>query len=130
MDINRVNEVLSDEKYVESLCALDTPQEVQKSLSEKGIVLSEEDILAIREFILKVESGEISQEKLEQLKRCSEEGELSDEELENASGGGLGSAVMISLFAVKLLGASSIVAGGATVCGLAYGAYQAIKRRW
>ena len=60
---------------------------MQTALKEKGIELTEEEIFAIREMLLKVADGEISAKQLEQWATQAERGELSEELLEQVSGG-------------------------------------------
>ena len=79
--------MIFDEAFVKSLFELETVAEVQAALKEKGIELSEEEILGIREFLIKVESGEITQEQLEIWQQQAKDGELSDEALEQVTGG-------------------------------------------
>ena len=87
MNVEKMKEIFSDEAFVKSLFELETVTEVQAALKEKGIELSEEEILGIREFLIKVESGEITQEQLEIWQQQAKDGELSDEALEQVTGG-------------------------------------------
>lgn len=70
MDEKLVKEVFSDKEFVMSLVKLDTPEEVQAALKEKGIDLTIDDIMQIREACSRPDVEE-----------------LSDDELENVSGG-------------------------------------------
>ena len=83
---------------------------------------TEADILAIRELLGKVESGEVTLEQLKQL----DEGELSEEVLEQVAGGILliGSAIAVAKFACIIGGAIVGAAGGGV------GTYFAIRNRW
>ena len=85
MNIKEIKEVFSDEAFVKGLFELETAAEVQAALKEKGAELTEEEILAICEFFAKVKSGEIAPGK---LSKQSENGELSEETLEQIAGGG------------------------------------------
>lgn len=87
MNLEKLQEVLSDEAFVNALFALETAAEVQAALKEKGVELSEEEILSIRALLQKVESGEITKEQLEQWSKQAADGELSDEMLEQVAGG-------------------------------------------
>ena len=58
-------------------------------LKEKGVEMTENEILAIRDLLIKVEKGEISAEQLEKWAKQVEDGELTEEILEQVSGGGL-----------------------------------------
>ena len=72
MDEALVKTVFSDEEFVKSLFQLETPEEVQTALADRGIDLSVPDIIKIKDLLLrKIQSG----------------GELSDEELEGVTGG-------------------------------------------
>jgi hypothetical protein len=82
------------------------------------------EILGVRELFLKVEGGEISAEQLEKWVEQAESGELSEELLEQVSGG---CATLVAAAVVTFL----IKAGtAAAVAGLIYGAAHAIKNRW
>ena len=65
-----------------SLFELESAAEVQAALKEKGVEMSEEEILGIRDLLGKVESGEISVEQMAS-------GELPEELLEQVSGGSI-----------------------------------------
>ena len=80
MNIEKIKEVFADEAFVKSLFEMETVAEVQTALKEKGIEVPEQEILAVRDIIAKVDSGELS---IEQLKS----GELPEEMLEHVAGG-------------------------------------------
>ena len=112
MNIEKMKEVFADEAFVKSLFELESAAEVQAALKEKGVELSEEQIVGIRELLLKVESGEISVAQLEN-------GELSEETLEQVAGGLAGTTIL----AIYL----GILGGGQVLgCGIA----SAIAFRW
>ena len=67
MNMEKMKEVFSDKAFVESLFELETVAEVQAALKEKDVELSEEEILSIRDLLGKVENGELSEELLEQV---------------------------------------------------------------
>jgi hypothetical protein len=72
MDEARVKEVFADEAFVKSLLELETPEEVQSALAARGVEASREEILSVRDVLIKAaEKG----------------GALSDEELKNVAGG-------------------------------------------
>ena len=122
MNTEKLNAIFEDKAFVETLFAMESVAEVQAALKEKGVELTEEEILGIRELLTKVESGEVTLEHLKQL----DEGELSEELLEQVSGGILliGSAIVITKVACMIAGA---VAGAA---GAGVGTYFAIRNRW
>ena len=82
MNAENWNAAFADEAFVKNLFGLETAAEVQAALKEKGVELTEEEALSIREFFAKVKSGEISAEQLKS-------GELSEELLEQVAGGSI-----------------------------------------
>lgn len=126
MNTDRITEAFSDKEFVSRVLAMETAAEVQAALKEKGVELSEEEILAIRDLLLKMEGGEINEEQIMNLQKEAEAGELSEELLEAVSGGAvvLTSAVISGVVVLKALFASAAV--GATAGGIV----SAIKQRW
>lgn len=95
-----IREVFSDEDFVKTLFALETPEEVQLALKEKNIELSIEEILKVRDLLLKTTGNS---------------GILSDEDLQEVSGG----AIITAIAGVVLLVGFELVAGAAfagTIC--------------
>ena len=82
MNEERIKEVFADEAFVKELLSTETPEEVQELLEDKDIEMSIGEIEKAKEMILK---------KLE-----DPDAELSDEDLEDVSGGCLGVAVIAS----------------------------------
>ena len=109
MNMENLKEVFSDKAFVKGLFELETAAEVQASLKERGVEMTEEEILGVRNLLIKMENGEISVEQLEN-------GELPDEVLEQVSGGAL---VFIGL-----------VAGSVALIALVRGIVHAVERRW
>lgn len=126
MNIERLKEVFLDEAFVKSLFELETVAEVQAALREKGVELSEEEILGVRDLLIKVEEGGISAEQLESWAAQAEDGELPEEMLELVSGGLLISSLLIG---IAITTAATGVAVGTTV-GIGAGVVSAIKNRW
>ena len=126
MNIEKMKEVLSDEAFVKSLFELETVAEVQAALQEKGIELTEEEILGVRDLLIKVEEGGISAEQLESWAAQAEDGELPEEMLELVSGGLLISSLLIG---IAITTAATGVAVGTTV-GIGAGVVSAVKNRW
>lgn len=122
----KMKEIFADEAFVKSLMELESAAEVQEALKEKGIELTEDDIMALRDIILKVEEGEISREQLESWAAQAEDGELPEEMLELVSGGLLISSLLIG---IAITTAATGVAVGTTV-GIGAGVVSAIKNRW
>ena len=122
MNVNKLKEVFSDEAFVKSLFELESVGEVQAALKEKGIEFSEEEILSIRDFLLKVEEGDITKEQLEKWTVQLEDGELSEEVLEIVAGG-------IALETVGFV-VDCVVIGAKVVYFLTVGIMDAVERRW
>ena len=111
MNMEKLKEVFSDEAFVKSLFELETAAEVQAALQAKGVELTEEQILGIRDLLGEVEGVKISVEQLEQWAAQMESGELSDELLEQVSGG---SAMAVGLG--LLIGAGVVAVGMFVTC--------------
>ena len=67
MNEEKIKKVFSDEEFVKSLMNLETPEAVQKALEEKDIDLSVEDIKKIAELVQKKDNGELSEDELEEV---------------------------------------------------------------
>lgn len=122
MNMEKIKEVFSDEAFVKNLFELESAGEVQAALKEKGIEFSEEEIISIRDFLLKVEESDITKEQLEKWTVQLEDGELSEEELENVAGG-------IVLETVGFVVGCAIIAY-AGVTFLTLSIMDAVERRW
>lgn len=95
MNEELLKEVLSDSKFAELLIQQETPEDVQVLLKEKGIELTLEDITSVRNI-------------LEQ----QAEGELSEDNLENVSGGSLTLAAAIGIAAIISASSTALVSIG------------------
>ena len=126
MNMEKLKEVFSDEAFVKSLFELETAAEVQAALQAKGVELTEEQILGIRDLLGEVEGGKISVEQLEQWAAQMESGELTDEMLEQVSGGSVavGVGTIIGLVAV------GVIIVGAIVTSLTLLIKSACEERW
>jgi hypothetical protein len=103
MSEQEIKDIFSDDAYVSSLLALDTAEEVQASLAEKGLDLSTTEITTLLDSIQKYsESDE----------------ELSEADLETVSGGFLTGILLMMIITL-------VVGAGATA-----GAAVAVRRRW
>ena len=118
MNMEKMKAVFADETFMKQLFELETAAEVQAALKEKDIELTEEEILGIRDLIIKVERGEISAEQLEKWSAQAENGELSEEMLEQVSGGVLSFAMTTFLL---WLGTKAVIAAGVATAGVAVG---------
>jgi lactobin A/cerein 7B family class IIb bacteriocin len=106
MDEALAKEVFADEEFVKSLFLLDTPQEVQAALSGKGVELTVEEIVKMKELIVKkLDTGL----------------ELTDEELEMVSGG-----VVFEALAILAIAGLGITAGGILGTGITL----AVTKAW
>lgn len=83
MDTQKLNEVLADEAFVKELLLMQKPEQVQEALEDRGVELSLDEIEKMGAFIRKVQTGEISKEQVQRMA----DGELSEDELEQVSGG-------------------------------------------
>ncbi len=101
MNLERMKELLADEAFVKGLLALETAQEVQEALSQKGVELTVEDIELIADFLNRYQAGELTgkEEKAIKAAQSFKDGELSDEELEEVAGG-CGGLIMAILIAI------------------------------
>ena len=96
-----IREMFSDEVFLKGLFQLETPEEVQMALRQKDISLSVEEIVKVRELM---------------LKRLETGAELSEEELAEVTGGSVTviAGLIILVGAAALLGATSL--GGIAYC--------------
>ena len=106
MNEERIKEVFSDEAFVKELLSKETPEEVQAMLAEKDIDVTIDEIVKLRELIIK---------KLQ--KAQSGEEELGDEDLEDVAGGvgmlATVAAPVLSLMAIPLAVVGLAFAGAA-----------------
>ena len=93
-----IRQVFSDEAFVKTLFALETPEEVQSLLKEKKIELSIAEILKIRDLLLNT---------------TEKDGMLSDEELQEVSGG----LVIEASIIVGVVLSAGLMAGGGLLLG-------------
>jgi len=87
----KIKEVFRDEEYVKELLNLETAEEVQASLKEKGIEMTIDEIMKIKNMLEK-----------------SEDEELSDEDLEKVGGGCFAIAAGVIVVSLVVTGASAI----------------------
>ena len=76
MDENRIKEVFSDEAFVKGLFELETPEQAQAALKEKGFEFSIEEVLVLRDMLMKT---------LEKAQKNG--GALSIEDMDDVAGG-------------------------------------------
>ncbi len=85
MNQEKIKELFADEAFVKELFSKETPEEVQKIFAEHDVDVSVEELMKAREIILK------------KMEQGVENLELTEEELEEVSGGCAG---MIAFFIV------------------------------
>jgi hypothetical protein len=101
-----IREVFSDEKFVKGLFELETPETVQQALRQKDISLSVEEIVKIRELV---------------LKRMETGAELSEEELESVTGGSATVLIATLIFVGIGMGVTSLVGIGLCTDSMTHG---------
>ncbi len=106
MNEELLKDILSDADFVKSLAALENPEDVQAALKEKGVELTLEDIAAIQNIL-----------------ENSNEGELSEDDLENVAGGSL-----TIMAAIGIAGIISAAFGAAVTLGNKTDSWT--RRRW
>ena len=75
MDTKKMNEIFSDQAFVKSLLEMETAAQVQVELKKKGLDVTEQDVLKLRDDIEK------------QIKNGKNQGEMSLEALDDVAGG-------------------------------------------
>ena len=110
----RIKEVFSDEAFVKQLLEQETPEQVQALLVEKDLEMTTDQICKIKELIEKQLNGDIIME------------ELSDEDLEEISGGVVGT--LIATF--SLVAAVGIVGGAIGGAGAGIATHVFTRGRW
>ena len=93
----KLNKALSDKAFAEKVLAMETPEEVRAALLEKDIDLDVDDLIEIKDLLVKhFEGGE----------------ELSEDDLEDVSGG----SICAICLALGIIGAVvSVVGTGITI---------------
>lgn len=67
MNEQKIKELFSDEQFVKELLDLETPEEVQAVLADNDVDFSIEDIIKLKELLIKKEADELSDEELEEV---------------------------------------------------------------
>ena len=62
-----IKEIFSDEAFLKSLSEMENAEEVQAALKEKGLDLSIDDILKIQKTLTSQENGELSEDEMENV---------------------------------------------------------------
>lgn len=119
MNMEKIKEVFTDEVFVASLFQMETMEKVQAALQEKDLHLTEEEILSIRDFFVRLERGEVSEEQMKQLAEQVESGEISEEMLEQVTGGSI-CALLAIIATYAAIGGASAATGAAVGYGVVY----------
>jgi len=111
MNTERIKEIFSDKEFVLSLMEMKSAEEAQVLLEQKGMELTVEQVEKVQELFLKVKNGEITPQQLESMRRHAEDGELSEDDLENVAGGVfvLDDIVHIALVALVVVGVIALI---------------------
>ena len=113
MNEKRIKEVFSDDAFVKGFFALETPLEAQSALKEKGIELTESEIISLRDEIAKL------------VEKTQSGDELSLELLDEAAGGF--APIPIAHIAVAAI---ATIVGGTTTLGAIGIGIGFLTRRW
>ena len=103
MNEKSIQEALSNEDFVKGLLAMETSEEVQNAFKQKGIEISPEEVLSLRDALIKI---------VEKADRNG--GELSVEDLDDVAGG-----VNVAVIATVVCTAVSAIfaaAGATAIC--------------
>ncbi len=70
IDQEKLKEAFSDKEYVESIAKM-SAEDAAKSLNEKGVDVTADDLMQVRDFLMKhkdeLQSGELSEESLAEI---------------------------------------------------------------
>lgn len=120
MNINKLKEVLSNKEFVEDLFQLETSQQVSDALKDKGVEISAQEVESIHDILVRYENNELTEKEKKLFEQYeSQDGELSEDELENVSGG----------FGIFFIGACAVVVGLGLVQG-GFLAHSLTRGRW
>ena len=113
MNEERIKEIFSDEEFVKELFSKETPQEAQDLLAEKDIDLTVDEVVKIRNLLVKKA----------QAAQNGESAELTEEELGDVAGG---AAVVVLVVLASVLGAAFV----GTVGKVGYDIHVESRGRW
>ena len=121
MNEQRMKEVLAEEGFVEGLLQMQEPEEVIAALGAKGLTISHDEVMALRDMLVKI------------LEKVAESGgELSFEDLDEVAGGAyIAAAAWLPQLAYNVASAAvpTLVASVASAAVAAV-SITAIFRRW
>lgn len=88
MEMKKLQQIVNDREYVESLLKLETAQQVKDSLAQKGVDLSIEDVNYLKGLFTRYLNDELSDDEKKMINTFNDESsELSDEQLDAVTGG-------------------------------------------
>ena len=96
MNEERIKEVFSDEEFVKELFSKETPEEAQAMLAEKDIDLTVEELIQLRELIIK------------KAQQTDNDEELCDDDLEDVAGGSV-ILLGIAVYGIAAIGVAAII---------------------
>lgn len=123
MDGEKLKEFFANEDYVKSLYEIADAEALQSVLEEKGVEINVEEAACVIELLTKLKAGELSLEQLENICQAAENGELSEELLENVSGGVV---ALITIAGILKATGIALLIGGA-ITGTVIGVNELIK---
>ena len=90
MNEERIKEIFADEEFVKELFSKETPEEAQALLAEKGIDMSIDELVKIKDLVVaKLQAAE-----------NGESDELTEEDLIDVAGGAIGVTIALAVTAV------------------------------
>ncbi|WP_455500621.1 hypothetical protein [Gemmiger sp.] len=95
MDQAKLQEVFSDKAYVESIAKL-SAEDAAKSLREKGVDVTADDLMQVRDFLMK-------------HKEEAQNGELSEDSLAEVAGGSAGAVACLAIASFLLTCSGTIM---------------------
>lgn len=108
MNINKLKEVLNDQEFVEKLFGLENVNDIQNTLSEKGIDLSIEEIEATKDMLIRYQNNELTEQEKKIIENAqTENDELNEDQLEAVTGGSF----FIFMIVIAALSTTVLVGG-------------------
>ena len=90
MNEERIKEIFADEEFVKELFSKETPEEAQALLAEKGIDMSIDELVKLKDLVAaKLQAAE-----------NGESTELTEEDLSDVAGGAFGVTIALAVTAV------------------------------
>ena len=93
MNEERIKEIFADEEFVKELFSKETPEEAQALLAEKGIDMSIDELVKLKDLVVaKLQAAE-----------NGESTELTEEDLSDIAGGTFGISMVIAIAGILYL---------------------------